>query len=66
MSGELVPRKDPGSRVIREMLDTAHVGGVTGVAIALTVGVPGFGWMFGAIGACYLGYRAFKRGIKSR
>lgn len=57
---------DPGSGVINELGNTAVTAGVAaGSTIAFTM-VPVVGPFIALGGAAYLGYRAFRRGLKKR
>ena len=64
MSDKLVPRKDPGSRVVNALKTDGVTAGITAATIIGASVIPVFGWAVGLVGGGYLLYRSVNRGLK--
>jgi len=63
MSKSLVPKKDAGSGVVDEAVNTGVVAGVTIATVVAYSVIPVVGWVAPIVGGGYLLIRAFKRGV---
>lgn len=66
MSNQLVPRKDPGSRVVNALKTDGVTAGVTALTVIGATVVPVFGWAVGLAGGGFLLVRAVRRGLRDR